>query len=227
MEQGPGRSPCRRRHLHMGPSHSREAMGHRDFRAGQPAAGNERLKLGPDRPPAALQGEASDHPPTALNREAPPWHPQTRRGSQSSWEVTVAADGSLTCVALKLLHDLLGLQVPDVDQVVLRARHDPLGTARGRGAGTEPGQAPVRPDHGLRPRPRQGMQPPNYPVQMPSHRLLLASGRLLGRWPSVTAQLLITRLLPKPEGREGARGAQAEGAGCPQTSSLQRRSSYQ
>ena len=82
--RGPGRSPGQRNHLHMGPGHSREATGHRDFRAGQPAAGNERLKLRPDRPPTALQGEASHHPPTALNPEAPPWHLQTRRGSQSS-----------------------------------------------------------------------------------------------------------------------------------------------
>lgn len=82
--RGPGRSPGQRNHLHMGPGHSREATGHRDFRAGQPAAGNERLKLRPDRPPTALQGEASHHPPTALNPEALPWHLQTRRGSQSS-----------------------------------------------------------------------------------------------------------------------------------------------
>lgn len=31
-----------------------------------------------------------------------------------------------TCVALQLLHDLLRLQVPDVNHVVLGARHDPL-----------------------------------------------------------------------------------------------------
>lgn len=31
-----------------------------------------------------------------------------------------------TCVALQFLHDLLCLQVPDVNHVVLGARHDPL-----------------------------------------------------------------------------------------------------
>lgn len=31
-----------------------------------------------------------------------------------------------TCVALQFLHNLLRLQIPDVDHVVLRTRHDPL-----------------------------------------------------------------------------------------------------
>lgn len=34
-----------------------------------------------------------------------------------------------TCVALQFLHNLLCLQIPDVDHVVLGARHDPLQTA--------------------------------------------------------------------------------------------------
>ena len=75
--------------------------------------------------------------------------------------------------------------------------------------------------------PGSACSPQTTPIQTPSHRLLLASGRLLGRWPSVTAQLLITRLLPEPEGRESASGAQAEGAGRSQTSSLQRGPSHQ
>lgn len=42
-----------------------------------------------------------------------------------------------TCVALKFLHDLFCLQVPDVNHVVLRARYDPL----------KPRAAQVRPFH--------------------------------------------------------------------------------
>ena len=34
-------------------------------------------------------------------------------------------------VAGQLLHDLLGLQVPDIDQAVLAARHDPLAAGDG------------------------------------------------------------------------------------------------
>lgn len=222
---GPGRSPGRWCHLHTGPRPLPGGHGPQGLQSW--AAGcwegvvKARARPSPDSP-----ARGSVRPsPTALHREAPPCHLQTRRGSQSSWSgcpgrraVTAAADALLTCVALKLLHNLLGLQVPNVDQVVLRARHDPLDAAEGRGAGREPGQGtraaglrPVPTAHG----PSRACSARTTPIQTPSHRLPLALGWIPGRWPSVTAQLLVTRLLSEPEGRAGAIGAQAEGAGRP------------
>lgn len=144
---GPGRSPGRWCHLHTGPRPVPGGHGPQGLQSW--AAGcwegvvKARARPSPDSP---ARGRVRPSP-TALHREAPPCHLQTRRGSQSSWSgcpgrraVTAAADALLTCVALKLLHNLLGLQVPNVDQVVLRARHDPLDAAEGRGAGREPGQ---------------------------------------------------------------------------------------
>lgn len=34
-------------------------------------------------------------------------------------------------MTLQLLYDLLGLQIPDIYQVIFRARHDPLPTCHG------------------------------------------------------------------------------------------------